>query len=324
MRHTRFLGLAMILALVTLFSPFQADAATYPRRPITLIVPYGAGGITDIIGRLTATALNKQLGVSVVVKNVPGAATTLAANELAASRPDGYTIGLLNTSTLTVQPHMLKNLEYDVNTFIPVAEVTREFQVMMSAKVNAPWKDYKSMIEEIKKNPGKYFYVSTSSGNIPHLSHETLFKALGLNVRMLPVKSGAEAVQALYAGTAHIFTEFGSVARPNELFGIGVWGPERLPMMPDVPTFRELGLDPKDAPDVSAAMIIFAPPKTPQNIIDILRTAVKKASEDPAMIEGYAKMDATVRFTDGSKMMPILQEESVFREKQLREHGFIK
>ena len=303
MRHKQFLGLAMILALVTVFAPAQADAAAYPRRPITLIIPYGAGGITDILGRLIATSMSKELGVNVVVKNVVGAGTTLAANELAAARPDGYTVGLLTTSTLTIQPHLLKKLEYNVETFIPIAELTREYQVMMGAKRNAPWKDYKSMIEELKKNPGKYFYISTGSANVPHIAHESLFKMLGLDVRMLPVKSGAEAVQALYAGTAQIFTEYASVAKPNELFGIAVWGPERLPMMPDVPTLTELGVE--NAPEVCAWMILFAPPKTPQNIIDTLRVAVKKASEDPALIEGYAKMDATVRFTDGSKLMPI-------------------
>ena len=319
MRYLRYFLMILALTAATFTTPAIGDAA-YPSRPITLVVPYGAGGITDILGRLVAAGMNKELGVNVVVKNVVGAATTMGANEVATARPDGYTLGFFPSSTLTIQPHLLKNLEYSADTMIPIAQVMREYQVLLCSK-NAPWTDYKTMFDEIKKNPGKYFYTSTASGNGPHIGQETLFRAIGLNVRMLPVKSGAEAIQAMYSGTGHFYTEYPSVARPNELWGVAIFGPERSPIMPDVPTFKELGVD---VPYVFSWIVVFAPPKTPQHIIDALDAALKKVVHSKELAEGFSKMDTPVRYMAGSELKETILRESEEKGKLLRELGFVK
>jgi tripartite-type tricarboxylate transporter receptor subunit TctC len=288
MRHLRLLLGVVILAAATIM-PVTGQAA-YPDRPITMIVPYGAGGITDILGRIYATALGRELGVSVVVKNVAGSAATLGVTEMVKAKPDGYTILYSPSSSIVLQPHLRKGLPYTADTPVAVCQVMRDNQILWTSP-KAPWKTFQEMVEIIKKEPGKYFFCSTAAGNLPHIAQATLFKDLGLDVKLFPAASGAAAIQALYANTAQFYMEFVGAGKGTDMIPLAVFGSERLPGRPETPSLEELGIK---LPPMHVWHGIFVPQNTPGEIMEKLESASKKASESEEMKAGFDKLTTPI------------------------------
>ena len=162
--------------------------AAYPDHPITLVVPFGAGGGTDIPARLLAGMMEKRLGQPIVVQNVSGAGGTLGVAQVAAAKPDGYTLGYVPTGTMCLQPHVMK-LPYGTDAFDFIGTSVSQPVVLMTAK-NAPWKNINEFIEMAKKNPNKYVVGITATGNMTHVPMLQFAEHFGLKLRFIPYRSG--------------------------------------------------------------------------------------------------------------------------------------
>ena len=175
--------------------------AAYPDHPITLVVPFGAGGGTDIPARLLAGMMEKKLGQPIVVQNVSGAGGTLGVAQVAAAKPDGYTLGYVPTGTMCLQPHVMK-LPYGTDAFDFIGTSVSQPVVLMTA-----WKNINEFIEMAKKNPNKYVVGITATGNMTHVPMLQFAEHFGLKLRFIPYRSGGEIFKDIMAGRTHLHAD---------------------------------------------------------------------------------------------------------------------
>lgn len=279
------LSSVVCLAALTLL-PFGMNAqAAYPERPVVLVLGYAAGGSTDIPARAFASVFSKKLGQTVVVKNVAGASGVAGNAEVAHSKPDGYTVLYGPSGPMSMYPNIQK-MPYPDDAFKAVCRVVQDNTVLFTPKT-APWKDYKSMIDVISKAPGKYRYATSGANNPAHMANLLLFKELGLKVGHLPSNGGAGCVQAMNAGNAHFYADMPPVGHTYDLQPIGVYSSERLPHLPNVPTFKELGANP---PDTFVWQGLFVPKGTPDECVAKLAKATEEALASPELQEMFKKI----------------------------------
>jgi tripartite-type tricarboxylate transporter receptor subunit TctC len=276
----------MALAALTCVSGIsgQAMAQAYPNKPIRLIVPFAAGGTTDIIARVMSQPMSKALGQQVVVDNKGGAGGIIGAQEAARAAPDGYTISIATVSTTAANPAINKKVGYDpIKDFVAVSNIAATPNIVM-VNPKFPVKDYKAFIDLIKKEPGKYSYASSGTGGIGHMQTE-LFKSLaGLDMQHIGYKGAGPALNDVVAGQVPIMFDNLPSALPfikqGQLVPIVVASNERVKALPDTPTFKEVGLEPVNR---MAYYGILAPKGTPKEIVDKLHAAVVASLKDPAV-----------------------------------------
>jgi tripartite-type tricarboxylate transporter receptor subunit TctC len=271
--------LAALLAVATMQS---VEAQPYPSRTIKLVVPYAPGGAGDVIARIVSVQLGKDLGVSVVVENKPGAGGMIGAQSVASAPSDGYTVLLGNTTEMVVSPYLVKSAVYETQRdFRPVA-LAGYLPQLLVANPSIKAATIGEFIALAKASPGKYSYATAGTGSTAHIAGALLERLAGIKLLSVPYKGGAQAVTDVLAGTVDIYfsgipPSIGHV-KAGKLVALGIAGTRPVSSLPDVPILATGALQ---RLDLTAWFGFFVPKKTPDEIVTLLHAKLREIIESP-------------------------------------------
>ena len=288
--------LHLLIGLLVACSAAVAQTA-YPSKPVTLVVPFPAGGALDIVARALAEEMRKQLGQTVLVDNRAGAGGTVGSGLVARAAPDGYTLLLGSVATHAIAPGVYRNLSYDaLKDFAPITQVTAS-PLLLASSATLNVKTLPELLAAARAQPGKLNYGSTGNGTAVHLAGAMLQSAARLDVVHVPYKGGPQAVNALITGEAAFMVVNVELVLPQVLGGkaraLAVTGSRRLAALPDVPTMSEAGVSGVDA---STWFGLFAPAGTPKEVVDRLQrdaATALRALKEPFARQGDEAIGST-------------------------------
>jgi tripartite-type tricarboxylate transporter receptor subunit TctC len=299
-----------------------AAAQDYPNKPITLIIPWVAGGPTDIVMRAVAEAAQKHLGQPIIVENKAGGGGSVGPAQMAATaKPDGYTISQMPDAVYRMQ--ITQKTTYDSQTdFTYIIQLTG-YAYGVTVPMNSPFKSWQDVAAYAKDNPGKLNYGSPGAGSTPHMGMERIQKQLGIKLVHVPFKGAAEVNIAVAGG--HIMvgasgTSAKTLADAGKLRFLNIWTPSRLKMLPDVPTLREVGIP----FEIEGPIGVAGPKGMDPKIVAILHDALKKTLDDPKVLEVLAKMELVPAYKNGADYKKALAESMEVERGIMTEIGLVK
>lgn len=277
----------------------SATAQGYPSRPIEVFVGYGAGGGSDLSIRLTEGAASKHLGQKIVINNRPGAGGTVMMNQFIKAAPDGHTLAIGSTATLTVQPHVQSDaVLFKPDDYVPIVQISNVPNFLI-VPADSPFKTFKEFIDFTQKNPpGRVKAGITSIGTTLHLPFVQLEKLYGVKFTFIPHKSSAPVVTAVMGGHLDVGAADMAAAaaqiRAGSVRALGIFAQQRLAGMPNVPTLKEQGAN------IEAGFynMLLAPKGTPDSVVATVHEAFRKVLTDPEVVERAAKADVPIEYLD--------------------------
>jgi tripartite-type tricarboxylate transporter receptor subunit TctC len=289
-----------IAALIALLA-CGAQAQEYPTKPISMIVAFPPGGVAELVGRPLAASMEKTLGQPVLIINRPGAGGAVGTTAAAKAAPDGYTI-LMTLSSISIfpvsDPLEGKPAPYQLSDFMPIALVTADPTVLV-VRADSPYKTVQDFVAAAKANPGKINYSSSGIYGTLHVAMEMFAGAAGIQLFHIPYQGGGPAVTALLGGQVEALASGPAAAvgqiKAGKMRALAGWGAKRLELMPDLPTFKELGY--KDVEFYIWSGVV-APAAVPPNVQHKLRAAVRAAVADPQFVSAMAKISTPISYLD--------------------------
>jgi len=321
-RRTRRDALALAgAASLGLALPLRAQGA-YPNRALRMIVPLAAASAVDVAARLIAQKMGTNMGQTIVVENIVGAAGIIGASQLLKAAPDGYTIGGFNDSILTMVPNLNPNTPFNPLTdFTHISQVaTIDFSI--STASTAPYKSAADFVAAAKAAPGKLTYASGGNGSPQHMAGALFAAHTGIDIRHVPYRGASQAAQDVASGQCDVTLQgiatVAALAKGGRLRLIGVMAEQRHPEYPDTPTLKEVGIQ---GFDFSTWFALTAPKGTPREIVDRLQREVVKALGDPEIQSRYAAVGLKAAGTTPEKMVAILQDQLTRYGKAIRDNN---
>ena len=290
LRASSALITGIVIAALGLAAPL-ARAAEYPTRTIKLVVPYAAGGPTDVLARLVADYLGRDLKQTTIVENKPGAQGAIAAEMVTRAEPDGYTLFVTAASIMVLNPLLYKKLSYDPQKDLRMLTVVTDLPVVMEVHPSVPAKTVKEFVAYAKANPGKLNFGSAGTGSTIHLAGEMFKQIAGVDMTHIPYKGAGPALTDLLSGNIHVMFDTLSAALPPVKSGmlrpLGVSSPQRSPDLPDVPTVVESGY-----PDYQVGVWfgLAGSSKLPEDIVQKVMGSMDRALVDPAFRASLEKI----------------------------------
>jgi len=317
----RHLVTVVLAALLACALPELARAQSWPSRPIKLICPFPAGGGTDVIARIVAQQLSNRLGQQVYVENRGGANGGAGSIEVARAEPDGYALGAISDSPMTVNPSMYSNLQYQpLRDFVSVARINH-FPSLLVAHPSVPIKTVADLIAYAKANPGKLNFSSGGVGNFSHLGLETLAFQTDIKIVHVPYRGVGPATTAVIAGDVQLMYNNVATALPHvqagKLTGLAVGTSQRLPDLPNTPTIAET----VPGFNVTPWVGLFAPAKTPTEITARLSREVEALLKDPAVVKSFADQQIRAAYLDTPAFAQEIQKETDAWSKVIKTLG---
>ena len=300
--------------------------ATYPDKPITMIVPFPPGGVADTVGRPVAEALARELGQTVVVENRAGAGGATGMGAAARAPADGYTL-LMSLSSISILPEADKILgrkpQFTLDQFKPIARFTADPTVLV-VRADAPWKTLAEFVADLKTQPGKYNYGSSGNYGTMHVPMEMLKSSAGVRVTHIPYTGAGPAVLALLGGQVDaLSTGPASVLshiRAGKLRALAHWGDKPLSSMPEVPSLKQAG-QPVQFAQWSA---LFVPAGTPDAIVQKLRAAAKKAAVDPQVVATVNRAGSPIEYLDAPEFQAYWDADAKLMTEAVRKIGKVE
>lgn len=320
-RRTGIKTLAAAALLATGMGSALAQA-DFPNKPLTMIVPFSAGGTTDILARIVGQALGQELGESIIIENKPGAGGNIGAQQAARAKADGYTLFMGTVGTHAINQSLYKKLPYDpLKDFTPLSRVATVPNLLV-AHPSRPYKTVQEMIAYAKANPGDVTYGSPGSGASPHVSGALFQSMTGAELTHIPYKGSAPAVSDLLGNQiAVMFDNMPSAiqhVRSGKLRPIAVTTAKRSPELPDVPTIAEAGVPGYEA---TSWFGLWAPAGTPAPVLDKLHSALTKVLQDPAVVKKIADQGGEVVIDTPAEFEAFIQSEAAKWGKVVKESG---
>ncbi|MFG0228698.1 Bug family tripartite tricarboxylate transporter substrate binding protein [Achromobacter sp. 413638] len=314
-------GIKLLAAALLGAAALSAQADTYPSRPIKVVSPFPAGGATDVLTRVLAERMAKDLGQPMIVENKAGAGTSIGAAFVSREAPDGYTILMATNSTLVTNRYLYKELPYDPDGFAPIGMVGVGPLVLLSSP-KRPFASTRDLVDYAKQNPGKLTFATFGPGTSSHLAGELFKQRAGIDILHVPFKGATQALPALISGDVDLFFDMVATGMPQAAAGkvkvFAITSPGRLATEPALPTLAEQGYQ---GFDMTAWFSFVAPRGTPEPVLERLRKALADALADDAVKQRLLGMGIDPRSGTPAELQAQIRNEQPIVSQLIKQAG---